>query len=67
LQFLIENDVDPLTPPRAGLTYQMRRSTRLDGTDWIDVGAPFTGGTTNTFTDPNVLEKAFYAIFEVAP
>ncbi|MBK1833616.1 LamG domain-containing protein [Roseibacillus ishigakijimensis] len=52
-------------------TYQMMRSVLLDGSDWQNVGEPFTGGTTHTFTDPAPLGageggKAFYAIFEVA-
>lgn len=45
--------------------YQMKRSLLLDGTDWVDVGTPFAGLDTNTFIDPDPIDKAFYQIFEL--
>ncbi|MEP4078377.1 LamG-like jellyroll fold domain-containing protein [Haloferula sp.] len=51
-------------------TYQMMQTETLNGGDWLEVDDPFTGGTSNTFTDTNPLlfsEKGFYQIFEVTP
>lgn len=51
--------------------YQMRRSILLDGTDWVDVGGLFTGGTSNTFEDPTpptgAGAEAYYQVFDVSP
>lgn len=57
-------DVTGLNPTA---NYQMMRSLLLDGTDWLDVGTAFTGGATNTFVDPDPVDRAFYQIFEVIP
>ncbi|MBK1827641.1 LamG domain-containing protein [Haloferula rosea] len=58
--------VSGLTPSK---TYQMRVTSTLDGTDWEDVGDPYTGGSTNTFTEVAVdvatYPKSFYQVFEV--
>jgi len=58
--------VSGLTPSK---TYQMRVTATLDGSDWEDVGDPFTGGAVNTFTEPVVdtasFPKSFYQVFEV--
>ena len=49
-------------------SYQLRRTTTLNGTDWVDIGPPFTGATTHTFVDDNPpAGKAFYSIFYTSP